>query len=379
MSAAPGLRAASAELDADALVVGAGVIGLAVARALTLAGRSALVVEAGAGVGEETSSRNSEVIHSGIYYPAGSLKARLCVRGRGLLYDFCETRGVAHRRCGKLIVAADEAEARALEGLARRGAENGVDDLTLLTGEEARAREPALAGIAALYSPSTGVFDSRGYMLALQGEAEAAGALFAFRAPFVAARRVSGGFEVETGGAAPARVRVASLINAAGLAATRVARAIEGLDPAFAPETRYAKGNYFALRGRAPFSHLIYPAPHTHGLGVHLTLDLSGQARFGPDVEWVETPDYRVDPRRGEGFAGAIRRYWPGLPNDALTPDYAGVRPKIRGPDDPAADFRIDGPETHGVAALVNLFGIESPGLTASLAIAEEVAARLGL
>ena len=361
--------------DADALVVGAGVIGLAVARALALAGRSVIVVEARAAFGEETSSRNSEVIHSGIYYPTGSLKARLCVEGRARLYEFCESHGVAHARCGKLIVAADESELAGLEGLARRGAANGVEGLRLLSGAEARAMEPDLACVGALHAPSTGILDSHGYMLALRGDAEAAGAAFAFRAPFLAARRSGDGFDAEIGGDEPTRVKVGALVNCAGLAASRVARAIEGSGAV--PETLYAKGNYFALAGRSPFRRLIYPAPQTHGLGVHLTFDLAGQARFGPDVEWVEALDYAVNPERGRGFAAAIRRYWPGLPDDALSPAYSGVRPKISGPNDPAADFRIDGPEAHGTPGLVNLYGIESPGLTSSLAIAEEVARRV--
>ncbi len=361
--------------DADVLVVGAGAIGLAVARALTRSGRSVIVAEARAGMGEETSSRNSEVIHSGIYYPQGSLKARLCVRGRTKLYAFCEARGVAHARCGKLIVAADEGELAGLEALKRRGEDNGVEGLRLLSGAQARALEPALACVGALCAPSTGILDSHGYMLALQGEAE--GAVFGFRAPFLSARRAREKFEVEIGGVEPMRLQVAALVNCAGLAASRVAGAVEGLDPAFVPKTLYAKGNYFALGRRAPFRHLIYPAPQAHGLGVHLTFDLAGQARFGPDVEWVEALDYNVNPERVRGFAEAIRRYWPALPDDALTPAYAGVRPKISSPSDPAADFRIDGPELHGVPGLVNLFGIESPGLTASLAIADEALTRL--
>jgi L-2-hydroxyglutarate oxidase LhgO len=357
--------------DADVLVVGAGVIGLAVARALAKAGRSVVVVEARGSFGEETSARNSEVIHSGIYYPANSLKARLCVRGRRLLYEFCASRGVAQRKCGKLIVAADEAEVAAIAALGKRGEANGVEGLTLLSGAQARALEPALAAAAALLSPETGVLDSNGFMLALKGEAEDAGAAVAFHAPFLSARGRRGGFEAEIGGAEPMRLQVGALVNAAGLAASRVARSIEGSGEV--PETLYAKGNYFALSGRAPFTRLIYPAPHTHGLGVHLTFDLGGQARFGPDVEWVERIEYSVDPRRMEGFAEAIRRYWPGLPDDALSPAYCGIRPKISGPDDPAADFRIDSP----APGLVNLYGIESPGLTSSLAIGEQVVARL--
>jgi L-2-hydroxyglutarate oxidase LhgO len=359
--------------DADVLVVGAGVIGLAVARALAQEGRSVVVIEARGGIGEETSSRNSEVMHSGIYYPTGSLKARLCVRGRRLLYDYLASRGVPHRRCGKLIVAADAEEFAGLVKLKSRGEANGVEGLELISGANARALEPALACEGALLSPETGIFDSHAYMLSLQGEAEAAGAVFAFHAPFVAAQRLAEGFEVEVGGAEPMRLSVGALVNAAGHEATRVARAAG----AQAPETLYAKGNYFEVAGRSPFQRLIYPAPQTHGLGVHLTFDLAGRARFGPDVEWVETPEYEVDPSRAAGFARAIRRYWPGLPDGAMVPAYAGVRPKISGPNDPAADFRIDGPVAHGVPGLINLLGIESPGLTSSLAIAEEVARQL--
>ncbi len=359
--------------DADVLVVGAGVVGLAVARALALEGRGVVVVEARGGVGEETSARNSEVIHSGIYYPTGSLKARLCVRGRWSLYEFLGQRGLPHRRCGKLIVAADADEFARLMALKARGEANGVEGLELMSATDARALEPALACVGALLCPQTGIFDSRSYMLALQGEAEAAGAAFAFHAPFLAAERAGDGFEVDVGGAEPIRLRVGALVNAAGHSASRVARAAG----AQAPDTLFAKGNYFSLPGRAPFSRLIYPAPQTHGLGVHLTFDLGGGARFGPDVEWVEAPNYDVDPKRAPAFEAAIRRYWPDLPEGALVPAYAGVRPKISSPDDPAADFRIDGPREHGVPRLVNLLGIESPGLTSSLAIAEEVCALL--
>jgi L-2-hydroxyglutarate oxidase LhgO len=366
--------------DVDAVVIGAGVVGLAAARRLAVAGLSVIVVEAAEGIGTETSSRNSEVIHAGIYYPAGSLKAELCVEGKQLLYAFCDSHGVPYRRSGKLIVATSEEERPGIEGLARKGEANGVADLRLLSRAEALALEPALSCVAALLSPSTGILDSHAFMLALQGDAEDHGAAFAFHTPFAGATPLpSGEFEVRTGGAEPAVLTTRILVNSGGLHASTVAGGIEGLAPEHVPETRYARGHYFVLNGRAPFSHLIYPAPHAHGLGVHLTLDLAGQARFGPDVEWIDSIAYTVDPARGEGFDEAIRTYWPGLPEHALSPGYAGIRPKLGGPDDPAADFRIDGPADHGLAGLVNLFGIESPGLTASLAIAERVARKLGL
>jgi len=364
--------------DIDAIIIGAGVVGLAAARALAMSGRSVVVLEAHDRIGAETSSRNSEVIHSGIYYPTGSLKARLCVAGRPALYAFCDAHGVAYKRCGKLIVAHDERELAVIEALAVKGAANGVDDLRMLSAAAAQRLEPDLAGVGALLAPSTGILDSHGFMLALQGEAEGHGASLAFLAPFVRACVEADGIVVESGGAEPMRLKTAVLVNAAGLYASIVAEAIEGLDARHVPKTRYAKGNYFALRGRAPFRHLIYPAPLAHGLGVHLTFDLGGQVRFGPDVEWVDAVGYEVDPSRCAGFAEAIRKYWPALPDDALDPAYCGIRPKLGGPDAPAADFRIDGPETHGIAGLVNLFGIESPGLTSSLAIAGEAARLLG-
>ena len=364
--------------DIDAIVIGAGVVGLAVARALALSGRAVVVLEAAGAIGTETSSRNSEVIHAGLHYPHGSLKARLCVAGRALLYAFCEQRHIPHRRCGKLIVACDATELTAIEALARNGAANGVDDLVQLSAAQAKMMEPLLSCVGALHSPSTGIVDSHAFTLALRGDAEAQGAAFAFRAPFLRAGLGGAAIAVAAGGAEPMRLTTSALVNCAGLHASRVATAMTGLAPAHIPETRLAKGNYFTLAGQAPFSRLIYPAPNAHGLGVHLTLDLAGQARFGPDVEWVETLGYDVDARRGAEFVDAIRRYWPGLPDGALAPAYSGIRPKLGGPDDPAADFRIDGPEAHGAPGLVNLFGIESPGLTAALAIADEVVRRLG-
>ncbi len=363
--------------DFDAIVVGAGVVGLAIGRALARSGRETLILEAADAFGTETSSRSSEVIHAGIYYPKDSLKARLCVEGRRRLYEFCRERGVAHRNCGKLIVAADPTEVPEIEDLAARGRANGVEGLRLIEGREARALEPALRCEMALLSLSTGILDSHGYMLALLGDAEDHGAALALRAPFVRAERTESLFAVAVGGAEPTSVTCAALVNAAGLAASRVAEAIATESEWRAPETRYAKGNYFALRGRSPFERLIYPAPHAHGLGVHLTFDLAGQVRFGPDVEWIDAVDYTVDPRRSEGFAEAIRSYWPAMPDDGLVPAYAGVRPKLGGPHDRAADFRVDGPEAHGIEGLVHLFGVESPGLTASLAIADEVLRKL--
>lgn len=365
--------------DIDTIIIGAGVVGLAVARAVALSGLSVIVIEAAEAIGTETSSRNSEVIHAGLYYPEGSLKARLCVAGRKLLYGFCDGHHIPYRRCGKLIVANDSTELSAINGVHRKGLANGVEDLVLISGELAQRMEPALSCIAALHSPSTGILDSHAFMLALQGDAEDHGAMIAFNTPFQFADVGGNAITVQTGGADPMRLNCELLINCAGLHASIAAQSMIGLDRAFVPRTQYAKGNYFNLIGKAPFSRLIYPAPHTHGLGVHLTLDLAGQARFGPDIEWVDTIDYDVDPNRANGFDAAIRRYWPGLPDNALVPGYSGIRPKISGPDDPAPDFRIDGPEIHGVRGLVNLFGIESPGLTASLAIADEVVNRINL
>lgn len=364
-------------MDIDVVVVGAGVIGLAVARELSGHAMSVLILESASAIGTGTSSRNSEVIHAGLYYPKGSLKARLCIEGKQMLYAFCESHGVPFKRCGKLIVASSEAEIAAIEALLRKGVANGCTDLQLLTREEALALEPELECAAALHSPSTGILDSHSYMLALLGDAEDAGTSLALNTPLRSAKALEGGFHIAAGGAEPMELSCRMLINAAGLHATDVARSIGGLSRECVPTTGYAKGNYFRLSGRAPFQHLIYPAPHTHGLGVHLTLDLGGQAKFGPDIEWVDSIDYSVNPDSADSFAEAVRRYWPGMPKDSLIPAYSGIRPKISGPSDPAADFRIDGPKHHGISGLINLFGIESPGLTSSLAIARYVAAML--
>ena len=358
----------------DTVVAGAGVVGLAIARALAQAGREVLVLEAADAIGTETSSRNSEVVHAGIYYPKDSLKAVLCVRGRRMLYDYCASHGVPVSRLGKLIVATSEGEARALDGIAAKAWANGVEDLRPISATEAAALEPALQCTGALLSPSTGIVDSHRLMLAYQGDAEDAGAMVAFHAPILRGRRAGAGWSLEVGGAEPMRLECDLLVNAAGLGAVPLARRLDDLPADAVPTAYLCKGSYYALAGRSPFRHLIYPVPEHAGLGVHLTLDLGGQARFGPDVEWVEQIDYAVDIARAQGFYAAIRRYWPGLPDGALQPGYAGMRPKISGPHEPAADFRIDGPARHGLAGLVNLFGIESPGLTASLAIAEHVA-----
>ena len=364
--------------DIDCVVIGAGVVGLACARALAQSGREVLVLEAAEGIGTETSSRNSEVIHAGIYYAGGSRMARLCVQGKRDLYEFCRTRGVPHRNCGKLIVATDAEEDGKLDAIRARAAANGVDDLRRLTAAEARALEPDLHCTAALLSPSTGIVDSHAYMLALQGEAEAAGALFAFHSPVESGAAGEQGIALAVGGADPMSLCANLVINAAGLHAPALARRIAGVPADLVPATYYAKGNYFTLSGRSPFDRLIYPVPVPGGLGVHLTIDLGGQARFGPDVEWVDRLDYAVDPARGVSFYAAVRRYWPALPDGALQPGYAGIRPKIVPPGAPGQDFVVQTPREHGVPGLIHLFGIESPGLTASLALADEVAAAAG-
>jgi L-2-hydroxyglutarate oxidase LhgO len=360
----------------DCAVIGAGVVGLAVARALALTGREVIVLEAEGAIGTGTSSRNSEVIHAGIYYPKGSLKARLCVEGKRLLYDYAGERGLPHRRCGKLIVATSEAQVAQLSEIMAKAAANGVDDMVLLSGDEARAMEPQLQCLAALHSPSTGIVDSHALMLSLQGDLEGAGGVVALKSSVVGAECLDDGIVLDS--IDGTRLRCRSVVNAAGLGAPALARQFDGLPAAAIPTAYFAKGNYFTLAGRAPFSRLIYPVPETAGLGVHLTLDLGGQAKFGPDVQWVESPDdLVVDPARGNGFYAEVRKYWPGLPDGALVPGYAGIRPKISGPGEAAADFMIAGPALHGVRGLVNLFGIESPGLTSSLAIGDHVAGLL--
>jgi len=363
----------------ECIVVGAGVVGLAVARRLALAGLEVVVVEAAGDIGTGTSSRNSEVIHAGIYYPAGSLMARMCVAGKHALYRYCEDHGVSHRRCGKLIVATTGSENDKLISIRSHAEVNGVDDLQMLSGDDARALEPALNCTGALLSPSTGIIDSHAYMLALRGEIEDAGGALAFHAPLLHATIVPEGFAVEIGGDTPLTLQCRVLVNAAGLAAPVIARAIDGMPTDRIPTAYYAKGNYFSCSTRAPFSRLIYPVPEPGGLGVHLTIDLGGQAKFGPDVEWIDEIDYAVDPARAERFYPAIRRYWPALPDGALTPSYSGIRPKIVPPAVARQDFLIQGPQDHGVAGLINLFGIESPGLTSSLAIADDVAHRAGV
>jgi L-2-hydroxyglutarate oxidase LhgO len=370
--------------DFDSVVIGAGAVGLAVAARLAAAGQSVLVLETADHPGDGISSRNSEVIHSGIYYPTGSLKHRLCLRGRQLLYAFLDGRGLPHRKCGKIIVATDAAERAGIEALFHRGRQNGVEGLDLIDGAEVARMEPEVRAVAGLWSPETGIFDSHQVLLALIAEIEAGGGHVAPRSPFEAAEAGPAGFTVQTGGADPARLTAARLINCAGLTATAAARRIAGLDAATIPQMRYAKGSYFSLTGPAPFTRLIYPAPVDGGLGIHATLDLAGQVRFGPDVEWcpagtrAEALDYRVDPGRAALFAAAVRRYWPGIDERRLVPDYAGIRPKLSGPGEPPADFAIRGPADHGCPGLVNLYGIESPGLTSALAIAEHVMEILG-
>lgn len=370
----------------QAIVIGAGVVGLACARALAQTGWDVLVLEGEGVIGQGTSSRSSEVLHAGLYYPTGGLKARLCVEGRRLAETYCHERGIAHARPGKLIVATREADEAKLAALLAQGEANGVEGLSLIDGAAARRLEPALHATAALWSQATGIVDSHALMLSLQGDLERAGGIVAFHARVsrITARAHEFVITTEDG----TRLAAPRLVNAAGLAAIAIAHSTEGLVPELVPRAHFAKGHYFSLAtggGRAPFSRLIYPVPEPGGLGIHLTLDLAGQARFGPDVQWLDAArcppaavfDYSVDPRRAAAFEKAVRCYWPGLPEGALVPAYAGIRPKIVGPGEAAADFVIQDAAVHGLPGLVNLFGIESPGLTSALAIGQEVAARL--
>ena len=363
--------------EIECVVVGAGVVGLATARALALAGWEVLVLERAYTIGFETSSRNSEVIHGGLYYPAGSLKARCCVAGRERLYPYCRENGIPHAQIGKLIVAVEENEIAGLERIAKTARANGVDNLVWFSSTQAQRLEPELHCVAALLSPSTGIIDSHALMLAFQGEAEAAGATVVLRTPVLSGRVRDDGFDLTLGGSEPTSIRCRCLVNAAGLYASALAHTIDGVPRETIPPAYFCRGVYFSLTGRAPFRRLVYPVPPPGGLGVHITVDLAGQARFGPDVEWISEVDYTVDPARGDAFYAAIRTYWPGLRDGALQPGYAGVRPKISGPKEPAVDFVVQGPEIHGVPGLVNLYGIESPGLTASMPLADEVVRQL--
>jgi len=365
--------------DIQCIVIGAGVVGLAIARELALSGIEVLVAEQADAIGTGTSSRNSEVIHAGIYYPANSLKARFCVQGRKLLYEYCAEHNIPHKRLGKLLVATSNEETLTLQGIIQKARTNGVDDLQLLTREQAIEMEPALKCTAAILSPSTGIIDSHALMLSYQGEAQNAGAQFVFYCPFKKARVLDSAagqtprFEVTFDDKDQTVLTCDYLINAAGLSAVEIAHSIDGLKADTIARAYMCKGSYYVLQGKAPFTRLIYPVPQAAGLGVHLTLDLGGQAKFGPDTEWIDQEDYEVDIKRSASFYDAVRRYWPDLQDGALQPGYAGIRPKISGPDEPAADFRVSDPKEHGVAGLVNLYGIESPGLTSSLAIAKHV------
>ncbi len=363
----------------DAVVVGAGVVGLAIARKLTLSGLEVVLLEAAAAIGTETSAHNSEVIHAGIYYARDSLKARLCVRGKELLYDYCEQLNIPHRRTGKLIVATTQAQRTTLEALARQGEENGVEDLEYLSAVEVARLEPNINAVSALYSPSTGIVDSGALMLSYLGELESAGGILALNAPVRGVEVQDKGFRVDIGGAGSMRLDTGLLVNSTGLHMVETLENIEGFPGRCIPPLYFAKGNYFSLSGPAPFSHLIYPVPEVAGLGIHATLDLGGQVRFGPDVEWIDRPDYQVSRGRLDAFCEAIACYFPAIDRSRLTPDYAGIRPKLSPPDGAPSDFVIQREADHGIAGMINLLGIESPGLTASLAIAEEVHQGLGL
>ena len=360
------------------LVVGAGVVGLAVARAAALKGHEVIVAEQTKGIGNGVSSRNSEVIHGGMYYPTGSLRAYHCPRGRRMMVEFCQSHGVPHRLCGKLVVATEDAEVSKMEAILKQGQANGVEDFALIEGGRARAMEPALHCVAALYSPHTGIVDSHAFMRALQGDLEDRGGAIAFATKVERLIRTQAGWLVRFSGSESGELAVDAVINSAGLGAQGLARNTEGYPQERVPRLVLARGNYFGYAGRPVFSRLIYPAPRIDGgLGTHVTLDLAGRMRFGPDVEWVDEENYDVNPERAKSFYASIRRYWPGLPDDSLQPDYAGIRPKLTGPGEVAADFMVEGPEQHGVRGLTHLFGIESPGLTSSLSLAEAVAADL--
>ena len=363
----------------EAVVIGAGVVGLAVARRLAMTGLEVVVLEAAEAIGTETSSRNSEVIHAGIYYPKDSWKAQFCVAGKKALYRYCETHGVEHRNCGKFIVATNKEQISELERLKRAATENGVPDLEWRTPAEVSVEEPAVFCVKALWSPSTGIIDSHGLMLSYQGDAEAAGAMIAFHAPVEGGIIEGDGVNLSIGGATPTTLKAKFVINSAGLHAQRMASNIVGVPKETIPPCYYAKGNYYSLLGKAPFKRPIYPVPEKAGLGVHVTVDLGGQIRFGPDVEWIDGLNYDVDPARADAFYSAVRAYYPDLPDGAIQPGYSGIRPKLQAPGEAARDFMVQGPNEHGVAGLVNLYGIESPGLTASLAIADRVALLLGI
>ncbi len=357
----------------EAIVIGAGVVGLAVARQLAMQGHEVIILEAESAIGSITTARNSCVIHAGIYYPAGSRKARHCVAGRDKLYAYLRERGLPYQQCGKIIVATNEAQLSKLEEIRAKAAANGVHDLKLLSGAEAKALEPAVSSVGGLFSPSTGIVDVHELIHSYLGDAENHGAMLALRSPVTAIARQGENFIVSTGGDTPTTLSCRMLVNAAGLGAQQIAHLLADLPASTIPPQYLAKGNYFSLSGAQPFTHLVYPVPEPGGLGVHVTLDLAGKVRFGPDVEWVETQDYAVNPARAAHFYTAIRRYWPDLPDGALQPDYSGIRPKISDPTSPHADFTLHGAETHGISHLVNLYGIESPGLTSSLSLAEEV------
>ena len=366
----------------DCVVVGAGVIGLAVAREMALQGRETILLERESAFGTVSSARNSEVIHAGIYYPKDSLKAKLCVQGNRLLYEYCRSHHVATQPYGKLIVAADETQINDLQAILYKAQNNGVPEIKMISGDEAKGLESNLKCVAAILSSTTGIVDSHGYMLSLLGGFEDAGGVVAYQSPLLSAKPIgnnaAGGYELEIGGADGMQIQTKLLINCTGMSAPAIAQKIEGLKADQIPKAYFAKGNYFSLSGKSPFTHLIYPIPEPGGLGVHLTLDMGGQAKFGPDVEWLdidaeEQIDYTVDPKRGEGFYEAVRRYWPGLKDNSLQPDYSGVRAKIVPPNSPAGDFCFNGPQDHGLRGLYNLYGFESPGLTSSLAIAKHL------